>query len=356
MVEALLGRMGRVFGSEGSANSRSLGYVWGFGSGCLTIAVLLPHPSGANVGALAGVAVVGYLGAAMLFIRARTFSRSVLEAFTYVGQGLITTLVFAWGAPEAPFLWFHVWLVVHSFHFLAPVRATRQIACAATLFVIASAATHAPFLATTSVVGVGTIVAIGMLVGAFRVRVDELLQAAALSAATDPLTRLANSRAFAEEFAAEGARRARMGYSGALLLLDCDRFKEVNDRHGHVAGDRTLCRIAEILSANLREVDTSARLGGDEFAALLSGPFDGATLAIGERIRSAVAADDATETTVSIGIVELPADASIALETAISAADRAMYRSKAEGGDHVSVGTLDDSPAPRLSAFAHERD
>jgi diguanylate cyclase (GGDEF)-like protein len=180
------------------------------------------------------------------------------------------------------------------------------------------------------------------------VRVDELLQEAAHNAATDPLTGLANSRAFADAFALETSRRARAGCPGALLVVDCDRFKAVNDRHGHAAGDRVLCRVAEILLANVRDVDTPARLGGDEFAVLLSAPAPGAAPAIGERIRRAARdGEDADCTTLSIGIVELAPDASIALSAALAAADLAMYRAKASGGDRVSVGTLPEQSARR---------
>ena len=256
VIESALRRMGEVFGGEDSANGRSLAYVWGFGSTCLTATVLLPHPAAANVTGLVAIIVAGYLGAAVLFTWAAELSRMALETMTYLGQLLITGLTFFWGAPDAPFLWFHVWLVVHTFHFLPPARASRQIACAAVLYVFATVATHSALPAATSVVGVGTIVAVGMLVGAFRVRVDELLRESTRSAAIDPLTGLYNRRAFAEAYAGERARRARSGRTGALLLVDCDRFKALNDRDGHPAGDRALRRVAEVLAAHVRDVDT----------------------------------------------------------------------------------------------------
>ncbi|MEA2221151.1 MAG: hypothetical protein QOJ35_3777 [Solirubrobacteraceae bacterium] len=344
-MERLLGRMGRIFAGDGSGNGRSLAYVWGFGASCLTVTILLPHPAAAHVAGLVAVAIAGYVGAALLFLRAARFTLGALEAITYVGQLLITALTLLWGAPDAPFLWFHVWLVVHSFHFLPPVRATRQIACAAVLYVAATVATHAPFPAGTSVVGVGTIVAIGMLVGAFRVRVDELLRSFARSAALDPLTGLANRRAFSEAYAAERARRARSGGCGALMVLDCDGFKRLNDRRGHAAGDRALCRIAGVMSSIIREIDTASRLGGDEFAVLLSATDPGSAAAIGDRIRAAVAAgNDPDGMTISIGIVELPARDAIDESAALAAADRAMYRAKDQGGDCVSLADL---PAPR---------
>ena len=177
MIEILLRRISHVLGAQERANDRSMACVWAFGASCLTATILLPHPDNANVAGLALIAAVAYPIAAVMFVRAGDLPRSALEAITYVGQGLITALTFFWGAPEAPFLWFHVWLVVHSFHFLPPARAMRQIACAAFLFVFAAVATHAPFPGATSVVGVASIVAIGTLVGAFRVRVDGLLRA-----------------------------------------------------------------------------------------------------------------------------------------------------------------------------------
>jgi diguanylate cyclase (GGDEF)-like protein len=349
MVDALLGRMGRVLAGDATGNGRSLAYVWCFGSSALTTTLFLPHPSAANDTGLVLIAVIGYLGAAVLFVRAGTLPQMALEVFTYFGQLLITALTLLWGAPEAPFLWFHVWLVVHSFHFLAASRAVRQIACAAALFVFATIVINAPYPAATSVVGVGTITAVGMLVGAFRARVDELLQAAARSAAVDPLTELVNRRAFAGAYAAEQRRRARSGGVGALLVVDCDGFKALNDRLGHQAGDDALQRVAECITANVREVDTPARLGGDEFAVLLSAPEPGAAALIGRRIQEAVHAGEDALPTLSIGIVELPADVAVDVTTALAAADRAMYEAKHQGGDRVVHGALclpSDEAAP----------
>jgi len=342
MNEVALARLVAILGGEDSANARSLAYVWGFGSICLTATILLPHPSGANEGGLIVVDVLGYLFAALMFLRAARLPGVVLEVITYFGQLLITALTLMWGAPDAPFLMFHIWLVAHSFHFLRPKRAAMQIVCAAALFVGATVATDAPFPAATSVVGVGSILTVGLLVGAFRVRVDELLRAAARSAATDPLTGLANRRAFSDAFALERARRARSGSSGALLVLDCDDFKALNDLHGHAAGDRALCRVAQAMSSDTRDVDTPARIGGDEFAVLLDAPGPGAAAVIGERIRRHLADGGlAPAMTVSIGIIELPPYADMDLTTALAAADRAMYHSKSRGGNCVSVGTLE---------------
>ncbi len=352
MIEALLGRIAAILGGEELANGRSLAYVWGFGSLCLTATLVVPHPPDANELALIGVTAVGYLGAGALYAWAANFSTGGLEAITFVGQLLITTLTLSWGAQDAPFLWFHVWLVVHAFHFLPLAAATRQIGCAAVLFVFATVTLGSEFPISSSVVGVGTITAIGLLVGAFRVRVDALLAASARTAAVDPLTGLANRRAFAEAYASESARRARFGRGGALLVLDCDHFKALNDRLGHAAGDQALCHVAQAMSASIRAVDTPARLGGDEFAVLLSEPDPGAAVDIAERIRRAVAAGPAKGNTLSIGITELPPTGSVGLDTALAAADGALYESKRRGGDCVTVGRLEGPwPGAAPSAF-----
>jgi len=348
--------MVRLLGGERAANGRALACVWGFGATCLTATILLPHPPEASEAGLIVVVLVAYPVAALMFVKAATLPASALESFTYLGQLLITALTFAWGAPDAPFLWFHLWLVVHSFHFLAPLRAMLQVACAAVLFVFATFATGAPFAGATSVVGVGSILIIGLLVCALRAQVDELVQALAHSAATDPLTGLPNRRALENAYAQAGALRARSGSTGALLVLDCDGLKALNDQHGHVAGDEALTRVARAMSGAVREVDTPARLGGDEFAILLGAASPGAAMAVGERVRRTIAdAADLEGLTLSVGVVELPADSSVELGTAIIAADRAMYRSKRGGGDRVSLGTLsntvpsDPAESPRRS-------
>src|SRR5918992_2321435 len=85
----------------------------------------------------------------------------------------------------------------------------------------------------------------------------------------DDLTGLINRRRFQEELQRHLAEGRRYGLMGALLVLDLDGFKEVNDTHGHSAGDRVLCAVADALRSRLRESDIVARLGGDEFAVLL---------------------------------------------------------------------------------------
>jgi diguanylate cyclase (GGDEF)-like protein/PAS domain S-box-containing protein len=149
----------------------------------------------------------------------------------------------------------------------------------------------------------------------------------------DSLTGLPNRALFADRLRQELAHAARSGAGFAVLLLDLDRFKAINDERGHAAGDEVLRQVAARLRFALREADTVARLGGDEFALILSGA--GRKADIEAVLRSILPAvqdpmvieDDPLTTSASIGIARFPADA-VDTESLLRAADRAMYCAK----------------------------
>ncbi|KAB2926938.1 MAG: diguanylate cyclase [Dechloromonas sp.] len=155
-------------------------------------------------------------------------------------------------------------------------------------------------------------------------------------ASHDSLTGLPNRRLFLDRLAQALARSRRTGEPLALLFIDLDHFKEINDRLGHGAGDVVLRTVAERMVAEVREIDTVARLGGDEFIILLDATEDRAVIAKIAGALLTVLADPvavAGEAVViggSIGISGYPRDGSTAIEI-IAAADKAMYRAKHEG-------------------------
>ena len=106
---------------------------------------------------------------------------------------------------------------------------------------------------------------------------------------TDPLTESLNRRGFEERVRAELADAVRSGRSLALVLLDLDNFKAVNDLHGHPAGDDLLCWVVERMRRTVRPLDTVGRLGGDEFAVLAPGLDQAGATELGERIRGVLA-------------------------------------------------------------------
>lgn len=107
-------------------------------------------------------------------------------------------------------------------------------------------------------------------------------------AGTDPLTGVANRRTFEQALAREFARHQRTRQGLAILLLDLDDLKPINDTHGHAAGDEAICAVARCCEDMLRKTDLVARLGGDEFAVLLPGAGEKVALAVANRIRDAV--------------------------------------------------------------------
>ncbi|MDC8760699.1 GGDEF domain-containing protein [Janthinobacterium fluminis] len=161
----------------------------------------------------------------------------------------------------------------------------------------------------------------------------------------DPLTLVLNRRGFADVYAREKAQLWRAARPLALLSIDLDHFKSINDRFGHATGDRVLIHVACQIGEALRESDSVARFGGEEFIVLL--PDTGVELALGvaERIRASLRQGLDVQLpayTVSIGVAcqLVPAET---LDELLSRADTALYRAKANGRDRVELA---DAQAP----------
>ena len=159
----------------------------------------------------------------------------------------------------------------------------------------------------------------------------------------DDLTGVASRKQFMTEFDLELKRARRYGHPLSVMMIDVDRFKEINDRHGHAEGDEALRRVARCAMALLRDSDLIGRVGGDEFAVLLRETAIEEALQVGERLRQSLAkaAGDgpqgsAAPLTVSIGLSALEAD-DPDIETLLSRADAALYRAKREGRDRLVV-------------------
>jgi diguanylate cyclase (GGDEF)-like protein/PAS domain S-box-containing protein len=157
----------------------------------------------------------------------------------------------------------------------------------------------------------------------------------------DSLTGLVNRRRFRAELERQVGFNSRYGGQGALLVIDVDSLKSVNDAHGHHAGDNLIRRVADILRERVRTTDTVARLAGDEFAVLMPQVDEAGALQLAEDVRVAVseraAAGQAPAVTASIGITMFGGERGIGAEAVLVAADLAMYRAKEEGRDRVSV-------------------
>jgi diguanylate cyclase (GGDEF)-like protein len=168
----------------------------------------------------------------------------------------------------------------------------------------------------------------------------EAIDARRKSLFSDHLTGVANRRAFFEAAELELNRNRRAPRPTALILVDADHFKRINDRHGHPGGDAVLRHLGQLLAATFRQVDVVARVGGEEFAVLLpSSSLDGAA-AVAERLRQLVADDPVVfdgaqiACTISAGVAVCDGEKT-GLDTLMKRADRALYAAKAAGRNRV---------------------
>jgi diguanylate cyclase (GGDEF)-like protein len=210
---------------------------------------------------------------------------------------------------------------------------------------------------------------VGQVVRMFNATIDRLSRAfheIEMLARRDPLTGLPNRRAFDERLGAEAARSRRYGHPFGLIILDLDHFKSVNDHYGHPAGDEVLKFVAKLIEANVRETDLAARIGGEEFAVILPESGIGEVKAVADKLRESVG-------DTPFQVQGLPAGMRITLsaggtcsaghlvtpESIVAAADAALFRSKNEGRNRVTVGVSQagkTSMMPRIEDPAAPQD
>ncbi len=197
-------------------------------------------------------------------------------------------------------------------------------------------------------------------VDAFQIEEIELLSAVADQAAmavknarlheetvelslTDPLTGVPNRRSLFARLEMEVARANRFGHQVSVVMIDIDHFKHLNDIAGHRAGDEILKRVASVMRGMVRRVDILARYGGEEFMLVLPQVGKAEAAEVAEKLRRAVAeaplphreAQPEGKVTISLGIANLPADATV-LENLVDSADAALYASKRAGRNRVT--------------------
>lgn len=184
------------------------------------------------------------------------------------------------------------------------------------------------------------------------VRRNDLLLAQLLDEArTDALTGLLNRRGFDDRASLELARARREEQSVAVVTLDLDFFKRVNDEWGHEIGDRVLVRVGEVLAAESRDIDVVARFGGEEFVVLLPGCTSSDAEAFARRVRRALAsADFAALPVVRVSAGILAAVAPSSIEVMLQQADAALYDAKRAGRDRSVVFEREGGPRSQLAS------
>jgi diguanylate cyclase (GGDEF)-like protein len=205
-------------------------------------------------------------------------------------------------------------------------------------------------LDTFTVVNSWVFILLALLVSLLLARVFEASNRRAFSlehhltseARTDALTGLRNRRSLEEAATAEVKRGTRTGASLSVIIGDIDHFKQVNDRHGHEAGDKVLRAVADLLAGVARESDILGRWGGEEFLMILPDTGETAAFIVAERMRKVVEARampvEGLKVTISLGVAELLPGGSEPerWQEAVRQADEAMYRSKQSGRNRVN--------------------
>jgi diguanylate cyclase (GGDEF)-like protein len=193
-----------------------------------------------------------------------------------------------------------------------------------------------------------TAATIGYAVSVFHRKLDTM-------ATTDKLTGLANRQVFDETLARALQSRRRGARSLAVLLLDIDRFKRINDTLGHLRGDDAIRAVADTARAALRNTDLVCRWGGEELIALTFNCSLDDAWELAESLRATMEAtpvftpDDGTRLTVSIGVAaHRPGDSN---DTLLTRADRALYRAKRDGRNCVRVAEGPEIPAAAAAAM-----
>ena len=293
---------------------------------------------------LASAAAAVVIGAALLL----SYDRLPLWSFhavALVGTVLSTAAAYGWGTESAYGPLPYVWVTVFVFYFFSRPAALLHVALMAAgyaLVLVEESPSEDPldgWIAT-----VATLLVTGYLIGIARDRLTRLIARLSDAAHRDPLTDLLNRRGFQEAFDLELERARRTDQPLSLIVGDLDRFKRVNDSHGHAAGDAVLRRVADAIRGAKRGFDRAARVGGEEFAVLAPNADEHGAYMLAERIRAAVHqafADDQDESlTISFGISTHPLHGQSA-DGLLRTADQALYAAKRLGRNRSVISSAE---------------
>jgi diguanylate cyclase (GGDEF)-like protein len=308
------------------------------GGGAITaLGLVLPHQPQVDAAGLAMVALASALTGALA-----AFGRERLPAWVYVALPAAGTVLVSLGllfngerhgGTAGGDEMYYLWVALYAAYFLDRVATAFHVALIAVAYAAVLMAIDPGSIGVSRWVStVGLVVGSAVVVHLLSQRIGRLVGELQLAARTDGLTGLANRRAFEEHFEREVARANRTRRPFALLLADVDRFKEINDRHGHVAGDAALSELGRLLPAELRGDDVPARVGGDEFAVLLPDLEAAEAKEFGNRVTRVVSERmrvAGTPLNLSFGVATFGRDG-LTLDELTSAADRGLYAAKRE--------------------------
>jgi diguanylate cyclase (GGDEF)-like protein len=305
-----------------------------FGAAALVtvLGVVLPHQPQIDTDGLLLVAIGSGAMAAILAIGGERLPAWTVHVWLAWGTMLVSfALLFngerhggAAGGDEM----YYLWVVLLAAYFVGRAGTAGQVGLIAACYTATLIAIDpGPIAVSRWLTTVGLAIGSAVVVRLLSERVERLLAELRLAASTDPLTGLPNRRAFEERLTQELARARRTDLSFGLVLADVDHFKQLNDRHGHAAGDEALIELGRLLQHEMRAVDTVARIGGDEFAILLPATDAGGAAEAAARLVDLVH-DHPAIPAVSAGSAAYGDSDGRTIDDLMRAADARLYASK----------------------------
>jgi len=309
----------------------ALAAFYGVGGLLCLVSLVVPAWAGRDEAIILAVGILATAVACALPLTRGWLTRRVCYVLVIFGSVLIAALLLAGagGAASATYAGFYVWVAVYSFLFFSPRAAAAQvlIALGSQVLALVKIGQAGPAPAQV-IVSAGTIVATGAVVGLLAARLRALTL-------TDELTGLPNRRAL-DVALFDRLARDRRRPAVAILGIDLDGFKALNDEFGHAAGDTLLREVAARWSAELRQGDALARTGGDEFIAVLNDCDDERARQVAVRMIEVI--PEAVSACVGLIVVAGSTDAPPAdIPRVLASVDAALYQGKAKGPGSIVV-------------------
>jgi diguanylate cyclase (GGDEF)-like protein len=311
---------------------------------CL-IAVLVPGDGQLDDAVLlATAAAAGVLGVVLLLMYERVPAWG-FHVVALLDTALFTAAAYGWGSMSSYGPLPYVWVTGFVFYFFSRSAALVHLSIIAAGYAFALALeSPAENPLDGWIATVATLLVTGYLLSVVRERLAHLIAGLSDAAHHDPLTDLLNRRGFQEVFDVELERARRANQPLSLIVGDLDRFKRVNDVHGHAAGDDVLRRVADAIRGAKRGFDRAARIGGEEFAILAPDSDEHGAYMLAERIRAAVheafADGRDNQLTISFGISTHPLHGQSA-DGLLRTADQALYAAKRLGRNRSVISSAE---------------
>ena len=308
--------------------------------------VYLPGEMQLDDDVLLAAAAVGAALCVFLLVANERVPRWTYHPIGVVGTAISTAAAYGWGSGSAYGPLLYVWVTIFAFYVFTRGAALLHLALMAAAYALALVLedpAESPldgWIAT-----VITLFGTGLFVSAVRDRLGDVIHRLREAAHRDSLTDLLNRRGFQRVFDTELERARRGDQPLSLIVGDLDRFKRVNDLHGHAAGDAVLRRVADAIRDAKRGFDSAARIGGEEFALLAPDADEHGAYMLAERIRAAVfealtEREEEAQLTISFGISTFPLHGQSA-DGLLRTADQALYAAKRLGRNRSVISSAE---------------